>query len=239
MAKAISLWHLVLYLSSVFCMQAREQTLVKCLNVAPSHKIQTLLSHEHPLAGRWKCFFSTQIREKPNGNDWQGCCGSALMGPGNWSVSVKLESARPPPQTARHVNVDRPLGWVHYGLSRADSSHQKKSHQCIRRYSLGTDKLILSSLFFLCDWNLRWSRRQAAIQYLRLSSLSGKIFSRRMKIVYSNTFVFSKSLISTHIFLKWEPTKENIACFTQFHCLISVKCLFWTCPICCLIWIYE
>lgn len=43
--KPFLLWHLVPYLSSVFYMQPREQTPVKCLNVASPHKIQTLLSH--------------------------------------------------------------------------------------------------------------------------------------------------------------------------------------------------
>lgn len=118
--------------------------------------------------------------------------GSVLMGPGNWSMSVKLEKASSA-STGRHVNVAEPLRWVHYGPSHAAFSHQK-SHQCIKRYSLGIDKLMLS---FFPDWLeslLNSVMGGNSIQYYLSSSFSRKTSYRKMEIIYCNTIVFSKTI---------------------------------------------
>lgn len=95
-------------------------------------------------------FFWAQIREKSNGNDSQGCCGSGECtdGPGKLKHVSKIRNKKKKlcPQTGRHVNVAQaPLDESIMEPSHAAFSHQK-SHQCIKkRYSLGSDKLILSS----------------------------------------------------------------------------------------------
>ncbi len=120
--------------------------------------------------------------------------GSMLMGLGNWSMSVKLEKASSA-STGRHVNVAESFRWVHYGPPHAAFSHQK-SHQCIKRYSLVIDKLMLS-FFFLTDLNRCWTQWWATIQYFLSSSFSGKTSSKYTEIIYCNTVVFSSVITNT------------------------------------------
>lgn len=138
--------------------------------------------------------------------------GSVLMGLGNWSMSVKLEKASSA-STGRHVNVAEPLRWVHYGPSHAAFSHQK-SHQCIKRYSLGIDKLMLS---FFPDWyeSLLNSVMGGNPIYNLSSSFSRKTSFRKMEIIYGNTIVFSKTMILPLLYRR--DVKKN----TEHHLKIS------------------
>lgn len=177
-------------------------------------------------------FFFAQIREKSNGNDSQGCCGSGERadGPGKLKHVSKIRKKKKKkpalPQTGRHVNVAEPLRWVHYGPSRAAFSHQK-SHQCIKRYSLGTDKLILSS-------SLIWIAAEVGDGDSILSFVfpqQKNILQEKKKkeVIYCNTIVFSKSVKLTDIFMITSEEMENVfACFIQSVSIFNINklCMF-------------
>lgn len=131
--------------------------------------------------------------------------GSVLMGPGNWSMSVKLEKASSA-ATGRHVNVAEPLRWVHYGPSHTAFSHQK-SHQCIKRYSLGTDKLILSSFFPWLIWIIAEVSDGQKFNII-IHRPSAEKYPAEDGNYYCNTTVFSKSIIWTNILPIWSEEME-------------------------------